>query len=106
MFALTIGMMLALAAGPDDSSVRGRFTQCLKGSLDKAVTAKVDAAGFGAFAKLTCAVEATGFRNSLIAYDMKAGWTRRKAEPDADQQIGDYMDETSGRFKDKAVQPK
>ena len=100
MFAVAIGMMLAAAAAADDNGARTEFSGCVRSSIARAITAKVDPAAFGDFARQTCAAETTSFRNALIAYDVKAGWTRRKAEPDADQQIGDYLSEAGDKFKD------
>lgn len=96
-------LLLLAAAQPDAHTVRGQFTTCMNMSLEKAVAAKVDAAAFAAFARSSCAAETGAFRESLIAYDLKAGWTRRKAEPDADQQIGEYVEDWSGRYKEKSA---
>ena len=41
-----------------------------------------------------------GFRSAVISYDMKAGWTRKKAEPDADSQVNDYLGEWTDRYRD------
>ena len=97
MFALIVAAMMA--AGGSDASVRSDFTSCLKTAVSKGAAAKVEPGGFAAFARQTCAGEVGAFRNWVIAYDMKAGWTRKKAEPDADQQIADYLDEAVDRFK-------
>ena len=99
MLALLVGVALA-AASSNDNGARDAFASCLKGQLAKATEAKIDAAGFAAFARTACAAQTSGFRNVLIANDIKAGWTRKKAEPDADAQIGDYFADWADRFKD------
>ena len=98
MIALALALMLA---GATDNSARAQFTACLKTAYEKGGDQKIAPAGYMAFAKLSCAAEIAGFRTSVIGYDVKAGWTRKKAEPDADSQVGDYLDEWSGRFRDK-----
>jgi hypothetical protein len=97
MFALVLGMALA-AAGSEDTA-RAQFAACLKTAVDKATAAKVAPDGFADFSKQACATEKAGFRSALIAYDLKAGWTRKKAEPDADGQISDYVADWSDRYK-------
>ena len=104
MLALFVAATMAAASG--DGSARSSFTACLTGTVAKATDAKVDAGGFPAFARQACASEATAFRTWVIAYDMKAGWTRAKAGPDADQQVGDYIDEATDRFKDSQTAKK
>lgn len=101
MLGWIVAAMMAAAGASGDGSARSSLTSCLHGASSKAAEAKVDAAGFPAFARQTCASEAGAFRNWVIAYDMKAGWTRAKAGPDADQQVGDYVDEATDRFKDE-----
>ena len=103
---MLVALMLMLAAPAGDNSARAEFTDCVKGTLTRAAAAKIDAAGYAAFARETCATATSGFRAALIDYDMKAGWTRKKAEPDADQQIGDYVDEMSDRYKDQQTAAK
>ena len=99
---LLVVMALALAGGdPVNDSPRGRFTGCVKGAMEKASAAKIAPGGFADFAKLACAAELTNFRSQMIAYDMKAGWTRKKAEPDADGQIGDAVADWVDRYRDK-----
>ena len=100
MFALVMAMALA-AGDPIDNSARGQFMGCVKGSMDKASAAKVAPEGFAAFAKQACANEMGGFRANLIAYDIKAGWTRKRAEPDADGQIADAIADWTDRYRDK-----
>jgi len=100
MFAVV--MALALAAGDSsDNSARAHFMACVKGQMDKASAAKIAPDGFAAFAKQACAGELTSFRGDLIAYDVKAGWTRKKAEPDADGQIADAIADWTDRYRDK-----
>ncbi|MEO7787217.1 MAG: hypothetical protein ABIR77_05255 [Sphingomicrobium sp.] len=100
MFAVM--MALALAAGDaGENGARGMFMGCVKGSMDKASAAKVAPEGFAAFVRQACASEMGGFRANLIAYDIRAGWTRKKAEPDADGQIGDAIADWTDRYRDK-----
>ncbi|MCA1652658.1 MAG: hypothetical protein ABR588_04670 [Sphingomicrobium sp.] len=91
-------MALAAADGTDESA-RAQFSACLKTSIEKGTAAKIAPDGFTAFAKESCAAQQAGFRSALIAYDVKAGWTRKKAEPDADSQIGDYLADWGDRYK-------
>jgi hypothetical protein len=100
MFALVMGFALA-AGNPTDNSARAHFVACVKGSMDKASAAKIAPDGFAAFAKQACAADLGSFRDDLISYDMKAGWTRKKAEPDADGQIGDTLADWTDRYRDK-----
>jgi len=99
MFAVLVVASMVLA-GASDGSVRSSFTSCLTGAVAKGADAKVDASGFAAFARQACANEVGAFRGWVIAYDMKAGWTRKKSEPDADSQVADYLDEATDRFRD------
>ena len=99
MIVLALALMLA---GATENSARAHFTACLKTAYEKGGDQKIAPDGFVAFAKLTCAGDIAGFRSSVISYDVKAGWTRKKAEPDADSQVGDYLDDWSGRFRDKS----
>ena len=102
MLAFVMGMAL-VAASSNDNVARDDFAVCLKGQIAKATEAKVDVAGFAAFARTACAAQTSGFRAALIAYDMKAGWTRKKAEPDADAQIADYLADWTDRYKDSLL---
>lgn len=102
MFAVTMALALALAVSdPVDNSPRGLFSACVKGSMDKAGAAKIPPEGFAAFARQSCSGEMVRFRADIIAYDMKAGWTRAKAEPDADSQIDDSLADWTDRYRDK-----
>jgi len=100
MLAVVMGLAM-IAADPGDNSVRARFVACVKSAMDKASAAKVAPPGFADFAKQSCASEASAFRANLVAYDIKAGWTRKKAEPDADGQIGDALADWTDRYRDK-----
>ena len=106
MFATLISGLLLVAAGSSQDTARAKFAECLRGSMGKATTAKIDAPGFAAFARQECAAEVTGFHSALATYDMKAGWARKKADSDADQQIRDYLDDWTGRYKEKATAAK
>lgn len=100
MFALMIA--LALAGGnPTDNSARAHMTACFKGSIEKADAAKITPDRFADFAKQSCAGEITSFRSEVIAYDVKAGWARKKAELDADGQVGDYLADWVDRYREK-----
>ena len=98
MLALTLALLLA---GGTDDSARAHFTACLKTAYEKGSNQKIAPDGYAAFAKQACAAEIEGFRSSVINYDVKAGWTRKKAEPDADSQVDEYISEWSDRFRDK-----
>ena len=98
MLALSLALLLA---GGNDDSARAHFTGCLKTAYEKAGDQKIAPDGYAAFARQACAAEVAGFRSSVISYDVKAGWTRKKAEPDADSQVGDYLADWSDRFRDK-----
>ena len=104
MFALIVAATIAAAGGSE--SARSAFTMCLRSAVTKGTEAKVEPAGFAAFARQTCANEVGAFRTWVIAYDMKAGWTRKKAEPDADAQAADYLDEATDQYKSKATAAK
>ena len=97
---IVLVMALMLAGGADDSA-RAHFTACLKTAFEKGEAQKIAPDSYAAFAKQTCAAEIAGFRASVVGYDVKAGWTRKKAEPDAVSQVGDYLDDWTGRFRDK-----
>jgi len=100
MFAITVA--LAMAAGdPGDNSARAHFVVCVREAMDKASATKIAPDGFAAFARQSCASQLGAFRGDLISYDIKAGWTRKKAEPDADGQIGDTLADWVERYRDK-----
>ncbi|MEO5641255.1 MAG: hypothetical protein ABIQ98_05760 [Sphingomicrobium sp.] len=99
MLALAMGLAM-IAADPGDNSARARFVECVKGAMDKASAAKVAPPAFADFAKQSCVSETSAFRANLIAYDVKAGWTRKKAEPDAEGQIGDALADWTDRYRD------
>lgn len=98
MFVLL--MVLAIAAAPPNNSARARMTACFKGLVEKGGAAKVAPDGFAAFARQSCVGEIASFRAEVIAYDVKAGWTRKKAEPDADGQVTDYLADWVDRYRD------
>jgi hypothetical protein len=98
---LALSLALLLAGGSDDSA-RAQFTACLKTAYNKGNDQKIAADSFAMFAKQVCAAQIQEFRLSVIGYDVKAGWTRKKAEPDADSQVGDYLADWSDRFRDKS----
>ena len=98
MLAFVIG--LAMAAGPGNDSARAQFSSCLKSAIEKGGREKIPPPGFVAYAKQNCAAQTSAFRASLIANDLKAGWTRKKAESDADSQVGDYFSDWADRYKD------
>ena len=104
MLGLVIGM--AMAAGPGDQSARAQFSSCLKMSVEKGASDKIEAAGFASYAKQNCSAQSVAFRASAIAYAMKAGWTHKKAEADADSQIVDYLADWSDRYKDQQTAAK
>ena len=97
---LALGMALLLAGETGDLA-RAHFTACLKTAYEKGSDQKIAPDGYAAFARQVCAAEIEGFRSSVIGYDVKAGWTRKKAEPDAASQVGDYISDWSDRFRDK-----
>lgn len=100
---LVLVMAFAFAAGdPVDTSPRGRFGSCMKGTIEKANAAKIAPTAYADFARQACAAELTNFRAHMIAYDLKAGWTRKKAEPDAEGQIGDAVADWIDRYRDYA----
>ena len=106
MFAILMSGVLLVAAGPCEDSARGKFAVCLRGSMTKAAAAKIEVPAFAAFARQDCATEVAVFRAALAAYDMKAGWARKKADTDADQQIRDSLEDWTGRYKDQAAAAK
>ena len=101
MLGLIIGVAMD-AAGSSEDSARGRFSTCMRTSVEKALATKLDVASFAAFAKAACTAETANFRGDMIAYDIKAGWTRKKAEPDADGQLSDAVEDWVGRYRDMA----
>ncbi|MEO6248394.1 MAG: hypothetical protein ABIO85_07410 [Sphingomicrobium sp.] len=100
MLAFVVGLVLA-AGQPAENSPRAHFVACVKASMDKASAAKIAPEGFAAFATQACASEAASFRADLVTYDIKAGWPRKKAEPDADGQLGDALADWTDRYRDK-----
>lgn len=90
-----------LFAGATDGTARAHLTGCLKTAFEKGSEQKIAPDGYTTVAKQACAAEIEGFRSSVIGYDVKAGWTRKKAELDADAQVSDYVSEWSDRFRDK-----
>ena len=93
-------LFVAMLAAGSDNSARTLFTGCLRSSYEKGTAQKLAADAYDAFAKQECAVQMQGFRSAVIGYDMKAGWTRKKAEPDADSQVNDYLGEWTDRYRD------
>lgn len=83
--------MAAMTAQPDATAQRQQFVACLRAAVTKAQSDKVKPADFDALARQACAAELTSFRAALVAWDVKSGSPRKRAETDADVQIGDYV---------------
>lgn len=94
---LAIAALLAASAAtaaPIDTPIdtqRKQFVECLRQAVDKARTDRLAPAGFEALARQRCSGELGAFRSALVAFDVKAGSPRKRAEQDADTQIGDYL---------------
>ena len=81
--------LVALQAGID--TPRKNFSACLKSASTDAMTQKIDAAAFGAFAAAACSAQAASLRDGLIAFDVKNGIKRAQASADAQAQVDDYL---------------
>lgn len=81
--------LIAMQAGID--TPRKNFSACLKSASSDAMTQKIDAANFAAFASAACAAQAASLRDGLIAFDVKNGIKRAQAAADAQVQIDDYL---------------
>jgi len=92
MIAFAASMIIAAALMQAAASgQRQQFVACLKQTVEKANAGKMKPENFGAFARLNCATQVSGFKQGLVSFDVKNGVSRKRAEADAELQIEDYV---------------
>lgn len=83
---------------------RQKLVACLKNAGEEALKEKMPKDAFKPFAKTHCMVQVSTFRQSSVAFDIKLGAPRSRAEADAEAQIDDYLDRAVDRY-DLMVNP-
>lgn len=108
MIILTIAAMLGMASADTAASTeRSALSKCLKESIAKAKSAKVELGAFEAYMKSQCASQEADLREAVIAIDRKNGISSKDAAENADLDVGDYFVVTAERYEAEmgALQP-
>jgi hypothetical protein len=85
---------------------RQDFTDCLKRAGLQAAAQQVAPDQFGAFAMQQCAAAGASFKGALVAFDVKNGVKRARAESDAQLQVDDYLAMSAEKYEARAPKPK
>ena len=85
---------------------RQDFTDCLKKASLQASAQQVAPDQYAAFAKQQCAAQAASFKGSLVAFDVKNGVKRARADSDAQLQVDDYLAMSAEKYEARAPKAK
>lgn len=109
MIIVAIASMFAVASVDTAASAqRSALSKCLKESVAKAKSAKVEVGAFDAYMRSQCAAQEADLRKAVIAIDVKNGISRKDAAENADMDVGDYFVSTGERYEAEVgrLQPK
>lgn len=109
MIIVAIASMFAVATVDTAASAqRSALSKCLKESVAKAKSAKVEVGAFDAYMRSQCATQEADLRKAVIAIDVKNGISRKDAAENADLDVGDYFVSTGERYEAEVgrLQPK
>lgn len=109
MIIVAIASMFAVATVDTAASAqRSALSKCLKESVAKAKSAKVEVGAFDAYMRSQCAAQEADLRKAVIAIDVKNGISRKDAAENADMDVGDYFVSTGERYEAEVgrLQPK
>lgn len=109
MIIVAIASMFAVASVDTAASAqRSALSKCLKESVAKAKSAKVEVGAFDAYMRSQCAAQEADLRKAVIAIDVKNGISRKDAAENADLDVGDYFVSTGERYEAEVgrLQPK
>lgn len=101
--SLLLATMLqgGVAAGP-----RQDYVACLKTAETEAMSRKVGADAFAAFAHQHCATIEQGLKAELMKFGLKNGMSRKMADEDAQLQVDDYVFTAEERYRYHLEKPK
>lgn len=100
MIIVAIASMFAVASVDTAASAqRSALSKCLKESVAKAKSAKVEVDAFDAYMRSQCAAQEADLRKAVIAIDVKNGISRKDAAENADMDVGDYFVSTGERYE-------
>lgn len=107
MTPFAIGVVTGLAfLQASIAAPRQDFGDCLKKAGQQAAAQQVAPDQYSAFAAKQCAGSAASFKGALIAFDVKNGVRRAKADSEAQLQVDDYIAMSAEKYESKAPKPK
>jgi hypothetical protein len=78
---------------------RDAFKTCLKESVAKAATQKVDGDAYEAFVRNECGAQLNSFKSAVVGFDMKNKMSKKDAASDADMMIADFVTGSTDHYK-------
>ncbi len=107
MTPIAIGVLAGLTfLQASIAAPRDKFADCLHSASLQAAAQQVAAGQYGAFANQQCSAQAAKFKGAIVAFDVKNGVKRARAESDAQLQVDDYIAMSAEKYASKAPQPK
>jgi hypothetical protein len=92
MIAMLMGSALYMVAAQASMAAPiNAFKDCLKQTSAKAKSEKVAAANYEAYARNACGAQLTALTNSIVAFNMKNGMSKKTAASDAELTAADYL---------------
>ena len=85
---------------------RDKFADCLETASLQASAQQIAPDQYDAFANQQCSVHAASFRGAIVAFDVKNGVKRERAESDAQLQVDDYVAMSAEKYASRAPKPK
>lgn len=104
MILSTIVAAALVAGGAGEP--RQAYSACLRDAVANAKAANVTGDGFKAYARESCAAAEAPFKQTLVAFNVKNGMSRKSAADDADVQIDDYLFSAEDRYRASLTAPK
>jgi hypothetical protein len=85
---------------------RDKFADCLETASLQASAQQIAPDQYGAFASQQCNAHAASFKGAIVAFDVKNGVKRARAESDAQLQVDDYVAMSAEKYASRAPKPK
>ena len=85
---------------------RDKFADCLETASLQASAQQIAPDQYGAFANQQCSAHAASFKGAIVAFDVKNGVKRERAESDAQLQVDDYVAMSAEKYASRAPKPK
>ena len=89
--------LTALQAGIN--APRDAFQSCLKQSIEKASTQKIQGDGYEAFVRTSCGGQLNSFKSAVVGFDMKNKMSKKDAGEDAEMMIADFVSSSPNHYR-------